>query len=547
MNRIEVLAAAMFVSLSTAASASDPPQWVVAIADSPTIQIPGLPPSSDYHTGEQSLADSGAGYLELVLVSLVGPAVFNFASLWTDRGGSLHAIAAVGDAGANGPGRVGNEANDVFRRFDWTLDFSSDGHAVFGATAGDPSLPIDSASDGIWIGDGTHNTEIARLDTEGALGPHLGDGWVFSQFDDGDPGEVIATALAGGDAIVRTSVSGPASSGNSAALHRYSASLGLQPCAVADSTDSALGSGVDDQPFSTIGYRVDASYGHIRAGATIGVDATLREGLWEFCAGAPIAQAVTDTPGVLGPGLLFADSVFTSISDSISAISPDVYLFTGSGTSMGAPFIGVFAHEGNANRPVLVQAGSTWSGIPGFNFDFDAGVQLYGRYGRTVMRANVVNGAGDDHRVGLWFVAPGHVPTLIALSGADSTRPPAIGHAWNVFGKIGVLANGDVIVQADTDLGYGIWRVRDGEPPTPVLAIDDLVQVPTASGVAITFVTSFLATFAEGMMQPEGGRDTWYGENGDVLAHVLLANFAGGDIWIRANVASDHILQDGFD
>ena len=173
MNRIEVLAAAMFVALSTAASASDPPQWVVAIADSPNIQIPGLPPSSDYHTGEQSLADSGAGYLELVLVSLVGPAVFNFASLWTDRGGSLHAIAAVGDAGANGPGRVGNEANDVFRLFDSTLDFSSDGHGQECAITRRQLLRrlIPRQGTGTWIGTGHDVAEAGQRVFELRAGP----------------------------------------------------------------------------------------------------------------------------------------------------------------------------------------------------------------------------------------------------------------------------------------------------------------------------------------------------------------------------------------
>ena len=180
-------AATLALVISTSAAAAAPDWRVVLTPSSSTILLPGLPTPGSY-----SLALPGAVLSDSPSASLNFPLRVNSNSnidLWHERAGVLQPYAQIGLTGLTGPGRSGIESNDVFRRFtnQSTTFVRSDTNAqdarAFTAQASAPGAPAAQISIGAWVQTPTGNVEIARVGTDGPLGPRIGAGWAFGSDD----------------------------------------------------------------------------------------------------------------------------------------------------------------------------------------------------------------------------------------------------------------------------------------------------------------------------------------------------------------------------
>jgi len=553
MKQVLLGVSAVVVLASAAVRADTAPRWKVVLASSaPAVQIPNLPPSSTYAVISGQLGDAGPAQLTFDLYGQGSESDMGLSGLWHDAGANAAPFASRNATGATGPGLSGEEAAHVFRALDWMMDTSGDGHIVFGGFTGDPAQPVESATEGVWIFDGQRNTEIARVGTDGALGPQLGAGWVFDGFDGGDSGEVIATAMNGGAAFLRARTHGP-SSGNVAMISRYTPTLGLSPCALEGSSGPALSPGVGAGPFTDIQYPFYATANGLYARASVGNAGARRNGVWQFCNGAPRAAALAGATGALGPGIVSSvDARFTDVSYAIASVSPDTFYFSATAVRApgGAEFNGVYLHTPSGNQPVVIDDGSVSTGMPGHSFAFDWQVSLFSSANQVVMLGRTSDDVGGGYRQGLWRLVPGQPPRPLALTGPDSPYPPAAGHHWDGFGWIAVFANGEIAMLASTDLGLAVWRLHDDQAPVRVLSIGDAISVPTSAGTVTAPLTGFPIQLRRSTLSTTTVRDRMYGENGDVLVLVQIAGYSDSIdnlTWVRGNVLSDALFANGFD
>ena len=557
---------ASMITISASTVAAEPIAWrLVLSSTSNTVLLPHVPAGGHSLSplpGE--LSDAPAATLAFNLTRADGRK-----GLWREFAGNLQPYAEVGIGGAVGPGRGGSESTHVFRLLG-SFDSNAEDQRVFGARAGDPSLPLDNASYGMWRVGNSGNVEIARIGTDGALGPGLGPDWFFAtDFDFVDSVNFAHMhALPGGGVLLDTSVSPPPGQmfTKRQALVRYSPGIGNVPCAVVRVTDPALAPGVlTNDYFDGFGTAGTSRSGEIFATASSATSTptiATRRGIWKFCNGAPQVRALSAHTGSLGPNIPGnAAAVFDTFMPIIAPTTAGAFYFSGEGSSPA--FKGIFHHANGQNTPVLLNEaqGALGPGIAGFAFDqvIDFHPLSAGRFGLVYTRIQAVGGSAE--RFGLWRLRPDAAPEPVLLE--DDNGPlggPVPERRWETVSAFNVFENGVVAVLATTSTPpsattrLSLWRMRPGHAPEEILKAGDSVRVPTANGLELRAVrgvsNTFVGSGSDGL-QNRAGDDSWISASGNALVEVVLEGIEGNIYptrYVRAQVTNlDVLLEDSFE
>ncbi len=564
-----IRSALFFVSLSiitTSALAAEPIDWrVVLSSTSSTVLLPQLPAggySMSPLPGE--ISDSSSATLGFNLTRSDGRK-----GLWRELAGNLQPYAETGITGTVGPGRTGSESMHVFRLLG-SFDSNRKDQRIFAARAGDPALPVDNASYGIWKIGTNGNIEIARTGTDGALGPGIGSEWFFStDFDFADfVNFAHMHALPAGAVLLDTSVSPPPGQPYSKrqALVRYTPGTGNVGCAVVLSGNPALAPGVlIDDYFEGIGRAATSRSGEIFAAASIATQTptiTTRRGIWQFCNGAPQVRALSAQTGSLGPGISgSATAVFDTFEPIIAPTTEGSFYFPAEGSNPS--FKGIFQHANGHNAPVLLNGaqGALGPGIAGFAFGqvVNFHPMSAGRFGLVFAAIKAVGGSTE--RFGLWRLRPDASPEPLLLQGDNGPYGgPVPERRWDTVAAYNVFENGVVVFIASTwtppsaTRRLSLWRMRPGELAEEILKIGDTVRYPTAAGVELRAVRSissnYLGNGAVGL-QDFAGNDSWVSASGSVFVEVELEGMEGFIYparYVRAQVTTlDVIFEDSFE
>lgn len=550
---------------STSAGAADV-RWRVVVSSSDSrIALPQLP--DDHVPIGVGLADGGAGMLGFQLrPSGSSPVDGN----WVERGSMLSQYAALGAAGALGPGRGGAESTHVFRRL-YYGDSAGAGARAFGATANDPSQSAGDASSGLWLWNGGGNVEIARYGSEGALGPGI-DGYVYKSFhhvDDTD-NEFNVWMLPQRRVLFAGRIGATTATLGDDGLSVHTPGLGNRPCMLPGSAAPEFAPGVNSATFTGISALKSISRrGEVYALAGVRNSATgwSASGIWQFCDGAPRAAVLTGDVGDYGPGFPGGSAVFGGDSNGLrNYIAPSVaggFYFSSGGRmspASGAPtFFGLFHHDGTRNRPILLQNSEGQYGpqIAGYVFSnptvpYD--VKAAGRYAALKIAISPVGDGSSDYP-GLWRIADDGSIEPVAVSGSISPYTPAPGRIWNgTFYRYAVFDDGDIVTlastkdTADASTAISWWRLSPGAAPVEILKVGDLVDVPTPSGVVTKAVTAIDPIYSIAL-PPPAGRDTFFTADGAVItSDVKLRDFGTTTVVLRGQAARpDYIFTDGVD
>lgn len=557
MNRFRtsLFSCCVVVFAASAFAAEDP--WRVALSyGSAGVVIPLLPPAVNQHsTSNPRLADSGTSSLGFELDQDNGPS-----GLWSERGnGQLLPFAQNEVTGATGPGRSGTEGSHVFRAVHAPMDSIGAGYRVFGGEANDPAAPANDATSGLWQFNGSRNVEIARLGTDGVLGPGIGAGWTFSGFNhiSNVSGFANANSLKGGRAVMNARVRYLDNVSDSA-LVQYVPSVGNVPCMVEGSTNPAWSPGIAGiGAFS--GMRQDLSispHGELYGGASTTATLNQRTGIWRFCDGAPRAQALTEDTGSLGPGLSTTTAYFTDIYARAAPGTAGSLYFTAAGRMSsvnGSPtFLGLFLRRAGVNRPILLRnvEGALGPGVAGHVFSTSIApydVKAGGRF--AVLRTTIAaSGSSSPTTSGLWRISPETGAVPVALAGDSANFAPAPGRSWTGFSDQAIFDNGDIVVlaQVSNPNETSLWRLRVGAAPLRLLGPGDSVAVPFASGTVMRSVTSIFTT-AITNLSTNAGTDAWTSADGSVILPVYLQGLVN-TVTLRARATStDLIFTDGLE
>jgi hypothetical protein len=569
MNSNRILQSlALIAVLESADVAAVAPEWRVVLSDSSsTVFLPQLPSGSyalsTILPGE--ISDSPAATMSFNLTRPDGRA-----GHWYERNGILLPQAEIGITGAAGPGRTGIESTHVFRQMA-KIDSNAQDQRVFAARAGDPAQAFDTTSYGVWIASSNGNQEIARNNTEGALGPGIGTNWVFIRDSDFFPltdfGNLSRIhALPNGQVLLDAVVQPPPGQPFTArrALVRHTPGVGNVPCAVALVADTALAPGVLlGDTFNAISRAASNARGEIYAAGGLAVGAPTfetRQGIWKFCDGAPLIKALSANTGALGPNIAGnPTAMFNTFGRIIGPTSAGAFYFSGEGSPT---FKGVFHHSNGQNRPVLLNntAGALGTGIAGFSFNYVLEFEPLsaGRFGLVYaqMRANV----GSTERFGLWRLRPDAASEPILIISDAGAYAPAPGRLWESVSAFNILENGVVVAIAATSTPpstlrrLSVWRFRPGRAPEEILKPGDLVRYPTATGIEMRAVRSISSTFvgsgSDGL-QDYAGDDSWVSASGSVLVEVELEGMEGliyPTRYVRAQVSDLNVLfEDSFE
>lgn len=538
LNRKPVsIALVAALAAATSASAQNVP-WRAVIGTNSTVVVPGLPSTSRSYS-DILLGDAGAGQVGVRMTTS------GIQGYWAYRQGSWAQYMKAGVTGALGPGRTGDESAHVF------LDYSSgfgaagfDGQRVFVAKAGDPNSTV-NATWGVWRWDRQKNVEIARVLTDGTLGPGMGADWTYaSNVSFG------TRAMNGGRVLVNADVTSPTAQTNRLLVQSVPGQAN-QPCVLRNSTSRDLA------PNLTAGDYFDTSWGFDSLAVTQGsrvygaFSASSGSGIWEVCNGAPRARAATGRTDALGPDIGVATATFTS---SFTTPRPgnegNVYFFASfRPTSGDSSRTGLFWNDGAANRPLAMNdaAGTygphwldaTWS-------SFNTGTLMSaGEW--SAFTASTRTGDGGSQE-GLWRVKAGGAPELVALFGLPGTYGPEAGRTWSSFYASAILSNGDILVSAYTNPNnqYALWLLKRGAAPRRILAAGQSVSIPTASGVVADTVTGF--SFDDsGPALYSGGADSWAGADGSVLVQITGATYGSVRAMAIPSNPVDRIFTNGFD
>ena len=552
--------------VTASAFAFEPINWrVVLSSTSSTALLPQLP-SDGYSLlplpGE--ISDSSAATLSFNLTRGDGRK-----GLWREYAGNLQPYAEIGLTGAIGPGRAGSESDHVFRLLG-SSDSNGQDQRVFAARAGDPALSLDNASYGIWKVGESGNVEIARIGTDGFLGPGIGSEWFFStDFDFSDFANFAHLhALPNGGVLLDTSVRPPPGQTytNRQALVRHTPGFGNQACAVARSTDPMLAPGVlTSDYFEGIGTAATSRAGEIFATAGIATHTptiSTRKGIWKFCSGAPQVRALSAQTGNLGPGIAGSSAaVFDSFMPIIAPTNSGAFYFSAEGSNPS--FKGIFYHANGQNKPVLLNGaqGALGPGIAGFTFSqvINFHPMSAGRFGIVLARIRAISDSSE--RFGLWRLRPDAAPEPLMLQGdIGPYGGPVPERRWDTVPVFSVLENGVVVFMAATwtppsaTRRLSIWRFRPGHAPEEILKAGDLVSYPTATGVEWRAVRTISDTYvgaAGAGRQDRAGEDSWVSASGSALVEVQLEGMEGNIFptrFVRAQVTNvDVLLEDGFE
>ena len=541
------------------------PEWRVVLSPSSNvITLPNLPPPGSFDVGLPGpvISDSAAGSLNFPVRLSNG----NY-DLWRERAGLLNPYAQMGATGATGPARVGSEAGHVFRRLvdSGTTSVGTDTNAqdarVFAAFAGDPAVALDDASIGAWIASASGNTEIARRGVEGALGPNIGAGWSFGS--DGGPSVFGRLHALPNDAVLMHTGARFTGTPNLAytVLARHQLGVGNTTCSVTQATNAAWAPGVlSNDFFESIRFPSSSALGEVYAAGDIArqMPIAVRNGIWQFCVGAPQVKALSDNTGALGPNIPGnPTAVFARIAPNIGPSTANSFYFTGENAVAANTFKGVFHHSFGQNRAILLNdvEGALGPQVPGFVFDtvLDYDPISAGQY--AIVRANIRPVGGASLTTGLWRLRPNASPEPVAIID-NAAFVAAANRTWRDLDLFSILENGDVLIQANTSNApapdtISLWRIRPNRAPEEVLKRGDVVRIPTAAGVV---QRPLRAIIRPGPGNPAlrlyGGDDSWVSASGQVLVQVDIDPNPGAFIspWARAQVSDlDVLLADGFE
>jgi hypothetical protein len=567
-----VLGALAYCALLSPITHAGDVRWRVALSSSdPGISLPQLP--AGHGVVGAGLADGGAGVLGFQLRPFNATAPDGN---WFERGGALAAYAQVGATGALGPGRSGAESSHVFRRL-YYGDSAGEGARAFGATANDPSADPGDASLGIWLWDGKKNVEIARLGTDGPLGPGLGSGLVYKSLhhvDDTD-NDVNVWMLPNRRVLFAGRIGTSSGVGNDG-LSVHTPGVGNAPCMLIGSTDADVGPGISAAAFSGISARKAVSprgevYALASARPVAGAPAGWfgSDGIWQFCDGAPRPGVLTGFTGEYGPGFDEDTAVFGGDANGlwgyVAPSLPGSYFFSSGGrmsTASGAPaFFGLFHHDAAArrNRPLVLENSQGRYGpqIDGYVFNTSVvpyNVKAAGRYAALQTSVSPVGNASARFP-GLWRIDVDGTVEPVALSGDTGAYAPAPGRIWNgTFYRFAIFDNGDIVTAASTKnvadgtTAVSWWRLRRGAAPVEILKTGDLVQVPTPGGVVERAVTGLDPQY-QVALPLSAGRDVWFTANGNMLiGDVTIQGFESTTTILRGVAAQpDYLFATGND
>ena len=325
---------------------------------------------------------------------------------------------------------------------------------VFTGYAGAPGATLKNLPIGAWISTSAGNTEFARFDTDGALGPALGAGWSFQSY--GGP-NIFGTphALPNSTVLVQAGVRSPTPPNLPyVALVRHQPGLGNVACSVTRSTNPAWAPGVlGNDFFEAICYASSSPSGEVYAAGNIArtTPIAVRNGIWQFCAGAPQVKVISQNTGALGPNISGnANAVFTSVLPNIAPSSAGSFYFTGKSENTTPPFKGIFHHSPGSNQPVLLNGveGAFGPQVAGFVFDtiLEYDPISAGPFG--VVRATIRPASGSTSTTGLWRLRANIAAEPVAIIGNTGAFAPAQGRVCRDLDLFNIFENGDVIAQA---------------------------------------------------------------------------------------------------
>ena len=540
-NRKLALAALAVASIQATGAIAQTVPWRVVAAESSGVVVAGLPAAGRY-IYDVSVGDVGSG-----LVGLRVSSPDSSAGYWARQQGTFKRYTQVGVTGAYGPGRSGAEATHVFSSVtSGGSGAGADGQRAFLARAGAPGAP-EGATWGLWRWNTAQNVEVARVLTDGALGPGLGAGWVFPNASDFTSGRMMN----GGRVLLDADVTSPTGA-SSHLIAKHVPGQGNQPCMRAGATDPLLAPGLSagdsfgsSWSFSNLALTPEGRvYGDFSASGS-------RAGIWEICAGAPRAIAVNAEAGVRGPDIGIATATYTSeiyppYPGNDGAIVFFAYFRPTSGDSSR---LGLFRNDGAGNRPLAMNDatgdyGPHWEGSTWRVFNTDS-LSVAGEY--AAFSGGVTTSDGGDPN-GLWRARKGGAPELVALIGLTGSYGPEANRTWRSFGASAVLANGDIVLEAQTDPGdeHALWLLQGGHAPRRILQNGQNVGVPTATGTVQAALTSF--DLPNGGALTSRGGDGWIGLDGTILIAAGINGYSGTS-WLMAQPSNpiDRIFRNGFE
>ncbi len=516
--------------------------WQVVAGANADLAIPGFPAGSRSYT-DVLLGDVGAG---LVGVRMTSPT--SAAGYWARRQGTWTRYATTGVAGATeGPGRTGAEAGHTFLSI--TTGGSgagADGQRVFIARAGN-AADVQNATWGLWRWDTNTNSEVARVLTDGVLGPGLGAGWVFPN----DAGFASARMMGGGTMVINADATSPTGA-TRRMLARHVPGQGNLPCMVRQSTDPALSPGLSAGDSFDAAWGMSALaltpqgkvYGSFSASGS-------RWGIWEVCNGAPRAVAVNGEPGARGPEIGVSTATFASTSFDTPRPAANGFYFFASyrRVSSETSRLGLFWHDGAANRPLAINDdsgnwGPNWQGTTWRSFTANSLVGA-GEYAAFFAQVNTTDGGNPS---GLWRVRAGGTPELAALIGLTGDYGPEPNRTWSSFLGRAVLANGDIVVAARTNPGneLALWLLKSGAAPRRLLVAGQTVTIPTTSAGNVQATVNSVS-IDDGAALYGGGEDSWAAADGSILVHADIVGYGGVRLLAIPSNPVNLVFRNGFD
>ncbi len=542
--QVQLLATLALASLPLAVYAQMS-TWQVIGGERSDVLMADFPLGTSRDFNDVLIGNSGAAQFGARVIS---PA--SLAGYWAYRNNRFTRYTQVGVGGALGPGRSGSEAAHQFLSINSGQgDASADGQRAFVARAADPANVI-AASYGLWRWNGSSNVELARADTDGVLGPGLGDAFRFPN----SAGFAQARMANGGVAVVNATVNSP-SNVQSQVVFKHVPGQANQACLQTGSSDPALSPGLTGADvFQTFNAGLDrvavTASGRVHARL---VSSTLREGIWELCNGAPRVLAVTGEAGVRGPEVGIGTATFVDIG--LDAPQPSgsaglTFLAQWRTAPATANLPGLFRFDGAANRGIAYAEpsgffGPNWMNSTWRSFIGDS-LSVAGNYAAVVATVNATDGGTP---AGLWRVRAGQRPELVALIGIG-TAPfaPEAGRTWRDFEAIAMLSNGDIVLEASTnpDNTKDLWILQPGLAPRRLLSSGQALTVATDQGPVPTAVSTF--DLPDGGARFSDGSDGWIGADGSMYMAVNSTSVGRLHIAQKLDVPSpDQVFRSGFE
>lgn len=554
-NNLRVCVLPLFLAFAATAEAQ-PLRWRVVAAPAQSTIVPeGFPSDVQGYSMDET---SQTGRLSLRLTRASSPP-----ALWAqDQGRTWRPLAQLQTAGALGPGRVGEESSHIFSTL-WEQDYSNGETFHLFAAIARPAGQV-GGTVGLWVNDGTSNTEVARGETDGPLGPGLGPGVaLISNTGVGNLALGRIQVLPGRTFALGGRVTSPAR--GVILLHREPG--GFQTCAIEGPSDASSSPGISgpaQDQFVNLGGLAQGAGGELFSfGASrLLVISPTRVGIWRVCEGAPAVIALTDEQTALGPGVPGRPAAeFFSFSGELVPIGGGRVMFEArarlDSTTTPTPLVdALFLHYGSVNRPVATIGGDGLygPGVPGFEFtDFD---RLAGE-GAVALVADVRRVGTSEVRSGLWRIGVDGPPEALAVENLAGDWAPGDGSVWTGFEDARALANGDVVAVARTRQQIGaseqraIWQFRKGRSPRKILQPGDQVEYRSQTGaIAAGRLVALEGLSTGGSLLPAyAGDEGWINAEGDIALRGQIEGISSSvAIQLQGSLLNrSQVFADGFE